>query len=222
MVVPSPWMVLKTLEMLLSVGYAGQPFSMDVWISTVRIVTGFVVAVVIGIPVGMLMASNEFAFQIIDPILQFIRPVPPLAYIPLLVVWFGIGEVSKDILIMLGTIPIIIINTVAGVRATPIERIRVAQCLGASRIQQFWFVIFPSTLPAVFTAMRVANGAAWTCLVAAEMIASSAGLGWLIQNAGQELQIAVIFVGIVAIGVLGYLMELAIRLLERLVIPWKN
>lgn len=222
MAIPSPWMVFKALKMLLSVGYAGQPFSADVWLSTLRIVTGFVGAVVIGIPIGIFMARSDFAFQLVDPILQFIRPVPPLAYIPLLVVWFGIGEISKDILIMLGTIPIIIINTVAGVRATPIERIRVAQCLGATRSQQFWLVIFPSALPSIFTAMRVAIGGAWTCLVAAEMIASSAGLGWLIQDAGQELQISVIFVGIVTIGILGYAMELTIRGIERIVVPWRN
>ncbi len=222
MAIPSPRAVWKELHLLLSVGYAGQTFGTDVVESIARIGTGFLAAVVIGVPVGVMMARSDFVFQAIDPLLQFIRPIPPLAYIPLLVVWFGIGESSKDILIALGTIPIIIINTVAGVRSTPVERIRVAACLGASRLQQFWFVILPSALPMIFTGMRVGIGIAWTCLVASEMIAASAGLGWLIQDAGQELQTSIIFIGIVAIGILGYSMELIIRAIERVLVPWHN
>ena len=220
--IPSPQAVLTKLKMLLSIGYAGQSFAADVLISVVRIAIGFLAAVVIGVPVGMLMALSDFVFHAIDPILQFVRPVPPLAYIPLLVVWFGIGESSKVILIMLGTLPVIIINTVAGVRVTPVERVRVAQCLGANRLQTFLYVTLPSALPMVFTGMRVGIGIAWTCLVAAEMIAASAGLGWLIQNAGQELQTAIIFIGIIAIGILGYLMELTIRAVEKVLVPWRN
>lgn len=220
MAIPAPWVVLKAFKALWFTGYAGQTFGTDLLLSTMRIGIGFLAAVVIGVPVGVLMARNDFIYQAIDPILQFVRPIPPLAYIPLLVVWFGIGESSKDILIMLGTIPIIIINSVAGVRSTPVERIRVAQCLGATKLQQFWFVILPSALPMIFTGMRVGIGIAWTCLVASEMIAASAGLGWLIQDAGQELQTPIIFIGIVVIGILGYSMELIIRTIEQLLVPW--
>lgn len=220
--VPPPWTVVHELKMLITVGYAGQPFDIDILLSVERIGIGFMAAVVIGVPIGMLMARNEYIYQAIDPILQFIRPIPPLAYIPLLVVWFGIGETSKDILILVGTIPVIIINSIAGVRSTPVERIRLAQCLGATSLQQFVYVILPSALPQIFTGLRVGIGIAWTCLVAAEMIAASAGLGWLIQEAGQELQTAIIFIGIVVIGILGYAMELLIRGLEHWLIPWRN
>ena len=222
MAIPSPWIVFQALSRLLSMGYAGQTFGSDIIQSITRIGIGFLAAVVVGVPIGVLMAKSDFIFQAIDPILQFIRPIPPLAYIPLLVVWFGIGESSKDILIALGTVPIIIINSMAGVRSTPIERIRVAQCLGATPMQQFWFVLLPSALPMIFTGMRVGIGVAWTCLVASEMIAASAGLGWLIQDAGQELQTPIIFIGIVTIGLLGYSMELIIRGVERLLIHWHN
>ena len=222
MAIPSPWVVFQALNRLLSMGYAGQTFGSDIIQSITRIGIGFLAAVVVGVPVGVLMAKSDFIFQAIDPILQFIRPIPPLAYIPLLVVWFGIGESSKDILIALGTVPIIIINSMSGVRSTPIERIRVAQCLGATSMQQFWFVLLPSALPMIFTGMRVGIGVAWTCLVASEMIAASAGLGWLIQDAGQELQTPIIFIGIVTIGLLGYSMELIIRGVERLLIHWHN
>lgn len=222
MAVPPPAAVWREWHLLITVGYAGQSFASDVLLSLMRIGFGFVAALVIGAPVGIFMGTNEWVYRAVDPILQFVRPVPPLAYIPLLVVWFGIGESSKVILILLGTIPIIIISTVAGVRQIPDQRIRVAQCLGATRAQTLRYVILPSTLPAIFTGMRVGIGVAWTCLVAAEMIAASAGLGWLIQDAGQELQVAIIFIGIIAIGVLGYAMELIIRAIEQVVVPWRS
>jgi NitT/TauT family transport system permease protein/taurine transport system permease protein len=168
------------------------------------------------------MARSDIIFNIIDPFMQFIRPVPPLAYIPLLVVWMGIGELPKVVLILVGTLPIIIISTASGVRNTPIGRIRVAQCLGASPLQLFFYTILPSALPEIFTGMRVGIGIAWSCLVAAELIAADAGLGWLVQYAGQQLQVGFIFVGIIAIGLLGYAMELVIRLLEKLAVPWKG
>ena len=220
--VPSPAAVWREWHLLVTIGYAGQSFSSDVLLSVMRIGIGFFGALVIGVPVGIFMATNQWIYRTIDPILQFVRPVPPLAYIPLLVVWFGIGESSKVILIILGTIPIIIISTAAGVSQIPDQRIRVAKCLGATRTQILRHVVLPSVLPAIFTGMRVGIGVAWTCLVAAEMIAASAGLGWLIQDAGQELQVSIIFIGIIAIGVLGYAMELVIRALEHVVVPWRS
>lgn len=222
LILPAPLTVLREAGALLQTGYGGKTLFQDVWISAARIAMGFVGAVLIGVPLGLLMASNQAVFKAIDPILQFIRPVPPLAYIPLMVVWFGIGEVSKVMVILLGTIPIIIINAVSGVRNIPRQRLQVAQCLGATPYQVFRHVILPSALPEIFTGMRVGIGVAWTCLVAAEIIAATAGLGWLVQEAGQALQVGIIFVGIVAIGILGYLMELIIRAIERLAVPWKG
>lgn len=221
-VLPSPLSVLREIPWLFTTGYGGQTLWTDIWVSTARIAAGFLVAVAVGVPVGLGMASNEFAFQAIDPLLQVARPVPPLAYIPLLVVWFGIGEVSKVLLIMLGTIPVIIISTISGVRATPRQRIQVAQCLGATKVQILRRVILPSALPEIFTGMRVGIGVAWTCLVAAEIIAATAGLGWLVQEAGQEVQVGIIFIAIAVIGLIGYAMEFAIRLVERAVVPWKG
>ncbi|MCL6561522.1 MAG: ABC transporter permease [Firmicutes bacterium] len=222
LILPAPLTVLREAGALLQTGYGGKTLFQDVWISAARIAMGFVGAVLIGVPLGLLMASSQAVFKAIDPILQFIRPVPPLAYIPLMVVWFGIGEVSKVMVILLGTIPIIIINAVSGVRNIPRQRLQVAQCLGATPYQVFRYVILPSALPEIFTGMRVGIGVAWTCLVAAEIIAATAGLGWLVQEAGQALQVGIIFVGIVAIGILGYLMELIIRAIERLAVPWKG
>lgn len=219
---PSPLMVIQNGQTLVTVGFSGQTLFASIWISTLRIAGGFLLAVLIGVPIGLLMARNEVIYQIIDPFLQFIRPVPPLAYIPLLVLWFGIGEIPKVLLILLGTVPVIIISTISGVRGTPVQRIRVAQSLGATRLQLFRYAILPSALPEIFTGMRVGIGVAWTCLVAAELTGADAGLGWLVQIAGQDLQVGMVFVGIIAIGILGYLMEFLIRGIERLVVPWKG
>lgn len=221
-VLPAPGQVWSDAKMLALQGFQGQTLWSDVWISAVRILSGFLAAVVIGVPLGLWMGTNRIIFKLVDPILQFVRPVPPLAYIPLMVVWFGIGEMSKTMVILLGTIPIIMISSLAGVRGTPRQRVQVAQCLGANRSQIFRYVILPSALPEIFTGMRVGIGVAWTCLVAAEMIGAASGLGWLVQIAGQDIQVGVIFVGIVAIGLLGYLMELCIRLIERRVVPWRG
>jgi ABC-type nitrate/sulfonate/bicarbonate transport system permease component len=219
---PSPVAVWQSFVSILGNGYGGQSLASDIYISCFRIVIGFVGAIVIGVPVGLLMSRSKVVFDIIDPLLQFVRPVPPLAYIPLLVVWFGIGELPKAILILVGTIPVIIIGTMSGVRSTPALRISVARTLGATDTQIFRKVILPSALPEIFTAMRVGIGVAWTCLVAAELIAASSGLGWLVQFAGQALQVSIVIVGIVIIGLIGYAMELVIRKIEKLIVPWSG
>ena len=219
---PSPVAVWRAFVDIMRDGYGGQSLVGDILVSCFRIVIGFVGAVAIGVPVGLLMSRNKIVNDIIDPLLQFVRPVPPLAYIPLLVVWFGIGELPKAILILVGTIPVIIIGTMSGVKSTPPLRIAVARTLGATNAQIFRRIVLPSALPEIFTAMRVGIGVAWTCLVAAELIAASSGLGWLVQFAGQALQVSVVIVGIVIIGLIGYAMELVIRKAENWVVPWRG
>ena len=219
---PSPLAVWQAFVEIVRSGYGGQSLIGDILISCFRIVIGFFGAIAIGVPIGLLMSRNRVVFDIVDPLLQFVRPVPPLAYIPLLVVWFGIGELPKAILILVGTIPVIIIGTMSGVKSTPALRIAVARTLGASNAQIFRKVILPSALPEIFTAMRVGIGVAWTCLVAAELIAASSGLGWLVQFAGQALQVSVVIVGIAIIGLIGYAMELVIRKIENAVVPWRE
>ena len=219
---PAPASVFNAFVMLFGQGYGGHQAGEDIAASCWRIAAGFAGAVVLGVPIGLLMARSKILYRIIDPFLQFIRPVPPLAYIPLLIVWFGIGELPKILLILLGTIPVIIIGTISGVRATPPLRLAVARMLGATEGQIFRHVILPSALPEIFTAARVGIGVAWTCLVAAELIAADRGLGWLVQYAGQALQVSVVIAGIIMIGVLGYAMELIIRLAERKFVPWRG
>ncbi|MGN6251095.1 MAG: ABC transporter permease [Marmoricola sp.] len=219
---PSPADVVRAFDSLARAGFGGQSLASDIGASLFRLAAGFLLATVIGIPLGIAMGRIKWVYNAVDPLVEFFRPVPPLAYIPLLVVWFGIGETPKIVLIAVGTAPIVIINAMSGVKATPPVRLRVAQCLGASRWQMFRCVILPSALPEIFTGLRVANGVAWTCLVAAELIAAQSGLGWLVQSAGQALRVSIVIAGIILIGVLGYATELIIRFFESLLVPWKG
>jgi ABC-type nitrate/sulfonate/bicarbonate transport system permease component len=220
--VPSPWEVLQDGITVAVQGYGGVTLLGHIWTSLQEIGLGFLSALVVGVPLGMMMALSPFWFFTLDPLIQFVRPIPPLAYLPLLVAWFGIDLLPKALLIFICTLPIILLAALSGVRATLPERIRVAQCLGASPRQVFWRVVLPSALPEVFTGMRVGIGVAWTCLVAAEMIAATRGLGWLILNASQELELGYVFVGIFVIGLIGYAMDLLIRLAEAWWVPWKG
>lgn len=219
---PSPEDVYRAFIRVSTLGYLDKTLGQDVLLSVFRVAVGFVGAVVAGVILGLLMAESRLVNRIIDPFVQFGRPIPPLAYIPLFVVWFGIGELPKVLLILVGTTPIIIINTIGGVRNIPAERFEVAECLGASRFQMFFRVTLPSSLPEIFTGMKVGIGIAWSTLVAAELIAASVGLGWLVEQAATQLQVAIVIVGIIAIGILGYAMELCIRAVEHVVVPWRG
>lgn len=219
---PGPVQVWQAFIGLLQVGFGGQPLITDIGVSLYRIVVGFILASVIGIPLGIAMGRTRWVYQVIDPFVEFFRPVPPLAYIPVLVVWFGIGQSPKIILITVGTLPIIIINALSGVKSIPPVRLKVAESLGANKRQILYRVVLPSALPEIFTGLRVANGVAWTCLVAAELVAANSGLGWLVESAGQALRVSIVLVGIVLIGISGYGTELIVRLLERVLVPWKG
>ncbi len=219
---PSPASTWDSFLQTLHHGYQGSTLLADLMVSLERVSIAYVGAVVIGVTLGFAMTQSRAVFTVIDPYLQFLRPIPPLAYIPLFVVWFGIGEMPKVLLILVSTVPVIVINTINGVRSTPNYRVELARNLGANRRQILTRVVFPSALPDIFTGMKVAIGVAWSTLVAAELIAASRGLGWLIEQAGTELQTGIVVTGIILIGIMGYLMDLAIRVLERVVIPWRD
>jgi NitT/TauT family transport system permease protein/taurine transport system permease protein len=220
--VPSPIAVWHAFTLTWTHGYLQKTLGQDIMASLLRVSVGFVCAVVLGVPLGLAMAESTFVHRVLDPFLQLGRPIPPLAYIPLFVVWFGLGEFPKVLLILVGTLPVIVISTIGGVRSIPPQRYEVARSLGAKPRQLFTRVTLPSVLPEIFTGMRVGVGVAWSTLVAAELIAASVGLGWLVEQAANQLQTAIVVAAIIVIGVLGYAMELTIRIIERLVVPWRG
>lgn len=219
---PSPATIVKQMYRMTVHNYDGLSLIVHVLVSLTRVMVGFLIAVIIGVPIGLLMGRSKVAGAIINPFIQLYRPVPPLAFIPILIVWFGIGELPKIFLIFVGTVPIIIMNTMAGVRSVKESAIRAALSLGATNGQLLRYVLLPASLPHIFAGMRVGVGIAWTCLVAAEMIAATSGLGWMILNASRYLRTDIIFVGIFVIGIIGLLIDSLLRLIEKWVIPWQG
>ena len=201
-------------------GYNGVPLWEHLAISLRRVLIGFFLAVFAGVFLGILVGFSKTIKALIEPIINFYRPMPPLAYYTLLIVWLGIGEVSKDVLLFLAAFPIIFISTVEGVSGVRQERIDAARSLGANRQQILLHVILPSVLPNIFTSMRVGISATYTTLVAAELVAAVSGIGWLVFNASRFLQMDIVFMGIIIIGITGVILDSLVKLAQRLFVPW--
>jgi ABC-type nitrate/sulfonate/bicarbonate transport system permease component len=184
-------------------------------VSSARILAGWSVGVVLGVAIGGLMASVPLLRHLIDPLIEITRPLPPLAFIPLFIVWFGIGETPKFALILVGVVPIMIIATVAALDAVPDELVQAGRSLGGSTSRVLVTVRLRSALPSIITGMRLAIGGAWTSIVAVELIAADSGLGYLINNAGVNLQTGLVLSGIVSISILGIVFDGLLRLLHR-------
>lgn len=176
--------------------------------------------VIIGIPVGIAMGLSPTVRGILDPLIELYRPVPPLAYLPLMVIWFGIGETSKILLIYLAIFAPVAMSALAGVKSAQQVRIRAAQSLGASRTQVLLFVILPGALPEILTGLRIGLGVGWSTLVAAELIAATHGLGFMVQSAGEFLATDVVLAGIAVIAAIAFGLELGLRALQRRLTPW--
>jgi len=200
----------------------GKPLSEHFWWSLYRVFAAFVLACVTAIPVGIAMGVSRIARGIFDQPIEFYRPLPPLAYLPLIVIWFGIEETAKIVLIYLACFAPLAMAARAGVRGVMIEQINAAYSMGASQWQVIWHVVIPAAMPEIFTGMRIAIGFGWTTLVAAEMVAATAGLGQMVLNASNFLRTDVVIMGIVVIGVVAYLFDLLMRYIERAVVHWKG
>lgn len=185
-----------------------------------RILVALLAAVIIGIPVGIAMGLNDKIRALLDPLIELYRPVPPLAWLPLMVIWFGIGETPKILLIYLAIFAPVTLSAVAGVRSADPVRVRAAQSLGASRWQVLRFVILPGALPEILTGLRIGLGVGWSTLVAAELIAATRGLGFMVQSAGEFMATDVVLAGIGVIAVIAFGLELGLRILTRRLTPW--
>jgi ABC-type nitrate/sulfonate/bicarbonate transport system permease component len=173
-------------------------------ISLQRILLGFSLGSLFGIPIGLVMGNSVFARRFLDPYIEFFRFIPPIAFLTPAVIWFGIGESSKVFLIIYTTIFIVILNTTVGVLRIPQNKIRAAQCLGASRTQIFFHVSIPATVPFILTGMRIAMGNSFGTIVAAEMLGANAGIGTMIWASRMFMLIDDMFVGLITLGILGF------------------
>lgn len=224
-ILPSVQETARTFVDYLSLRYpavVGHTLWQHALISVARIGVGWGAGVLIGVAIGGLMASVPLVRHLIDPLIEITRPLPPLAFIPLFIVWFGIGETPKFLLILVGVVPIMIIATVAALDAVPDELVQAGRSLGGSPAWVLLTVRLRSALPAIITGMRLAVGGAWTSIVAVELIAATSGLGYLINNAGLNLQTPLVLSGIASISILGILFDSLLRLFQRSIDPTRR
>lgn len=200
----------------------GTPLAEHVEISILRVLSAFVLAVITAVPIGIAMGTSRVVRGIADPLIEFYRPLPPLAYLPLIVIWLGIDESAKITLIFLACFAPLAMASKAGVRSVAIEQINAARSLGATRWQVIRLVVLPAALPEILTGMRIAIGFGWTTLVAAEMVAATAGLGQMVLNASNFLRTDIVIMGIVVIGILAYCFDMLMRKAEKALTPWKG
>lgn len=217
---PGPLAVVLRIVALARDGFVGASLAAHAGASLARVGLALLFAVITAIPIGMAMGIFPRINAALDPLIEFYRPVPPLAYLPLIVIWLGIGEMTKIILIYMAIFAPLTIATASAVRRVDPERIRAAQSLGASRDQIAWLVIFPSALPEIITALRIALGVGWSTLVAAELVAATRGLGFMVQSASQMLVTDVVVAGILVIALIALALELLLRWVQRRLTGW--
>ena len=217
---PSPAAVWAKFVVVARDGFVDATLLEHITASLWRVFAALVAAILIGVPVGLAIGISRVGRGVFDPLLEFLRPIPPLAYLPLIVIWFGIGEPSKILVIAIAMLAPVALSTAAGVRGVSRERINAARSLGATRAQVVRHVILPSALPSILTGLRIALGAGWSTLVAAELVAATRGLGFMIQSAAQFLVTDVVVMGILVIATIAFALEFIIRRIERVLVPW--
>jgi NitT/TauT family transport system permease protein len=215
--IPSPIEVASSARRLDPGAFLG-----DMLLSTWRVGLGFVIAAVIAIPLGVAIGYSPVIRDLVFPPVELFRPIPPIAWIPLAILFFPGAEWMIVFLTFYGAFFPIVYNTIAGVSGIPSHYIRAAKSLGASEWTIFWQVILPAALPIVFAGLHIAISVAWLMVVAGEMIANQGGVGAMTWQAYQTTQYPLIFVGMAAIGVLGYLSSLVVRLFAQIVVRWEQ
>lgn len=219
---PSPVTLAQTFADLLARGYSGSPLWSHVGISIFRALAGFSLAILIGVPLGLLIGRHKVLEAVFAPIIGFFRPIPPIAFITLFVFYFGIGEGPKIGLIFMACLWYVVLNSAEGVRNIPDLIIRAGENIGLTRPQLFFKVVLPAALPAIMTAIRAASSISWTLVVASELIGAQAGLGFMILDSAQYFNLPVTYVGIIIIGLIGLVWELAISAVQRRVLHWQG
>jgi sulfonate transport system permease protein len=217
-IIPTPQKVGEAFSKMLEDGSLWQ----HILASFSRVLKGFAIGAVSGVVLGLLIGLYFRLNQLFATLIGVLRPIPPIAMIPLFIMWLGIGEESKVALVTVGAFWPVLLNTIAGVQSTDPKLIEVAQVFGKSRLTILKDIIIPSTIPSLFTGLRLSISTAWSCVVAAEMIAADKGVGYLIMFARQMSKPAELFVGIISIGVIGLAIDILFQLLQKKVVYWNN
>jgi sulfonate transport system permease protein len=215
---PAPSTVAVTLWGLC---VSGQLF-VHIGASLLRVLEGFTGAAVLGLVLGVAVGISTTFARLTDLLIQILRPIPPIAWIPLAILWFGIGELSKVYIIFLGAFFPIIVGVIEGIRQTDNRYVEVAAVLEASRWKLVRKVVLPGALPTIITGLRIGLGNAWVCVVAAELIAAERGVGYIIVDGREMSRPDLVIAGMISIGIIGKLMDVALKRLERVLVPWRT
>lgn len=219
---PPPENVWTRVIEISTAGFRNSTLAEHLGYSLFRVIVGFALGALVGIPLGYAMGLSNWFRGWFDPIVEFMRPVPPLALIPLVILWAGIGEVGKIILLFLAALWIMAIAARSGVSGVRITKVHAAYSLGASKWQIMRHVIIPNSLPEIFTGARVAMGVCWGTVVAAELVAAEKGAGMMIMTASKFQNTDIVIMGIILIGIIGFSIDMLMRWAERLMVPWKG
>jgi taurine transport system permease protein len=222
LIFPAPGAVWTSFLKTVTRGYKGHTLWEHLLHSLRRLGIAYGIAMVTAIPAGLLSGRFPKLAAALDPIIAFYRPLPPLAYYTVLVLWMGIDDDSKIMLLFLAGFAPIYISCVAGVTRIRADYINGAKNLGATAVQIFFYVIFPVSLPDIFTGLRNAMAAMYSTLVAAEMVAAISGVGWMVLDASKYLQSDIIFVGIITMGITGIILDEVLKRLEQKIVFWKG
>lgn len=219
---PTPMAVAREFVELATVTLAGKTLFGHLWASLHRVLTGWALAVVIAVPLGIAMALNEYVQAIVKPIFDLFKPMPPISWISLAILWFGMGEESKVFIIAIGSFVPCILNAYNGIRLVDPALYDAARMLGASRRQEIVEVAFFGSLPAIFAGLQISLSIAWSCVLAAELVGSRSGLGFTIILGMNHLNPAMIIAGMIVIAVTAWVISVTMDRLERLACPWKR
>jgi taurine transport system permease protein len=203
-------------------GYTNTPLIVHFMASLLRALIAIALATVLGIPLGLLLGLNPTLNRFVGPLIGFLRPIPALAWIPIVVIWMGIGESSKIFVIFMTALLFVMTGAILGVRSVPEDFYLVAKNYGMKKWDVLWRIVFPRSLPQVIAGLRTATTVGWAVVVAAELIGASQGLGYLIKNAGDQFDAETVYIGIFLIGLVGVAFEYGFQALERRVLHWQT
>lgn len=218
----TPWEVVQTLARMAEVRLAGMTLWGHIWASTRRILIGFTLASLFAVPLGLFMALNRYVNAIVKPVFDIFKPMPPIAWISIAILWFGIGEPSKVFIIVIGTFVPCLLNAYNGVRLIDPELYDVVRVLGGNRKDEIIQVSFPASFPAIFAGLQISLSSAWTCVLAAELVSARSGMGWIIIRGMKLSQPALVIGGMVIIAIVAWVTTLGVGYLEKVFCPWRR
>jgi len=217
LLLPSPTHVCKSVYVL----FASHDFLFDIFSSIWRIMSGFLLAVLVAVPVGLLIGTFRPAEAFIQPVIEFVRYMPVPAFLPLCILWFGIGDLEKIIVIFLGTFFQLVILVADDARSVPDEFLEIGYTFGLGPVETVWKIILPGAGARIFDNLRVSCGWAWSYLVVAELVAANKGIGFVIIQSQRYLQVPNIIGGIMVIGILGIISDWLFKAVKRILFPWE-